>query len=494
MNKMDEFFKQNLKDTTPAEDGWNVPSEDLWNAAKPHFPKPKKRRNKFLFLFCGLTIAILSAVYIYSYSLKTPKNNLNANNQTTNMVSPLVENELPASKTTNETQVSQPSKNDLEPIEKQKVVPNISNPSQEAKLSIDDEYDLVNNHCPSCPSTRQVTNYVASPEEQFVYPENTTEGTANNLLGTSKQAPASKSNLPTNIKLESEGVSQKLIIKSVPLMPALALNVFPLELKNKVIHAKPISSDLGFANANALSMPKLELGASYIFYPLPSILETIKNDDQHPDNRYNFIASYQNANFTISKWFAKKWSISSGLYRTKFDINVSFSVVDTVDRELEQFIQQHSNNPFNRSINNTNTEIFLEPGITIEQNDIVTLEAENAELQLSAYQIPIIINYHFYGKRFEYNLGAGPSLNHVRYSSSDYTLNIFRDGDLVGFGESKSESESEFSYNLYALAGVKYKINSNINLDLNLRIAVDELEYSGIGLGFNYRWNRPAIY
>jgi len=48
MDKLDDFLKNRLNDLSPSEDGWNVPSDDLWNAAKIHFPK-KEKKNRWYF-------------------------------------------------------------------------------------------------------------------------------------------------------------------------------------------------------------------------------------------------------------------------------------------------------------------------------------------------------------------------------------------------------------------------------------------------------------
>ena len=83
MDKMDDFIKKRLDDLTPAEDAWNIPSDDLWESAKVHFPKPKKKRKLLcipmllgLFLSTGLGFYFGQHSLIYkNTTVDTPNSN-----------------------------------------------------------------------------------------------------------------------------------------------------------------------------------------------------------------------------------------------------------------------------------------------------------------------------------------------------------------------------------------------------------------------------------
>jgi len=95
---MDDFLKKRLENHTPAEDGWNIPSDDLWNKAKPHFPKKKKKKRwPFAMLIFGTLLLSGVGLYIANNSFRYQKM------ETTNSAAKLegtTEKQLPT--TTNE--------------------------------------------------------------------------------------------------------------------------------------------------------------------------------------------------------------------------------------------------------------------------------------------------------------------------------------------------------------------------------------------------------
>ena len=59
MNRMDDFLKKRLEDFSPADDGWNMPSDELFDKAKVHFPKKKKKKRWGFFILPGLMLLAL---------------------------------------------------------------------------------------------------------------------------------------------------------------------------------------------------------------------------------------------------------------------------------------------------------------------------------------------------------------------------------------------------------------------------------------------------
>ena len=40
-DNLESYFKKHLSDETPAEDNWNVPSDDVWNKVLPDIQKKR---------------------------------------------------------------------------------------------------------------------------------------------------------------------------------------------------------------------------------------------------------------------------------------------------------------------------------------------------------------------------------------------------------------------------------------------------------------------
>ena len=70
-NDIDQFFKQRLDTSSTEETEWNVPGEDIWEAANIHFPKKKNRRFPFMFIILGL--GLIAMLYIATNQTTSPK-------------------------------------------------------------------------------------------------------------------------------------------------------------------------------------------------------------------------------------------------------------------------------------------------------------------------------------------------------------------------------------------------------------------------------------
>ncbi len=62
-NDIYDFFRKKLIDEPTVESDWNVPSEDIYMAAKKHFPKKKKRRYFFFLISLGMITAFGGLIF-----------------------------------------------------------------------------------------------------------------------------------------------------------------------------------------------------------------------------------------------------------------------------------------------------------------------------------------------------------------------------------------------------------------------------------------------
>ena len=61
-DNIEKFFEKRINDSAGVEEDWNVPSDDIWDQAKIHFPKKKKRRPFIYFLFGAGSMSLLALI------------------------------------------------------------------------------------------------------------------------------------------------------------------------------------------------------------------------------------------------------------------------------------------------------------------------------------------------------------------------------------------------------------------------------------------------
>jgi len=84
MNKMDKYFKDQLTNYEPAEDGWNIPSDKVWDETLPYLHKKKGKKSIFFLFGLGVFSLILVSVFLFdSTTINLPQttNKLNTNSQ-----------------------------------------------------------------------------------------------------------------------------------------------------------------------------------------------------------------------------------------------------------------------------------------------------------------------------------------------------------------------------------------------------------------------------
>ncbi len=66
LDKFEKLLNNRLLDEAPAEDGWNIPSDDIFEQALPYFQKEKKKRRGFFFWF-GIGALLIGSGMLISY-------------------------------------------------------------------------------------------------------------------------------------------------------------------------------------------------------------------------------------------------------------------------------------------------------------------------------------------------------------------------------------------------------------------------------------------
>ena len=486
MNKMDDFLKKQLTEYTPDEDGWNVPSEELWENALPHFPKKKKSNRGLIFFWTSLSaILILATVYLVNF------NNPQAN--------PIETKNAITSKTSKENILSAIQNETIDPIPQNMKKEDLSVPSS----TIINQVNTGIQHETTIGESRKIktvkqqlnsSNIRKSLKNQSN--ENIISNSSN--LYRSTYLPTNHSSI-TQSNAKQERTRSNLNASATKIKPPLAsLSILPTLRLNLIDVA---AATLPVAKSNALitpgikrfSLPKEEVGIAHLAYPVYWILKSVEFDSDNPTDVFDFTGNYKNANGYYNRWISPRWSVSTGFHYSKFDLGLSFNIQDTVGVEIEELINDKFEESINRSTNvNTRNDIEVTTvdGETIEQGDIVQIRGK-VGLKLEGFQIPLMMNYHFYNQNnFEYGLGFGVSIDYLRLIQSDIDLMIFKSDGLVATASQNEVSESNFDYSVYAQSFMRYRITPNINIGMSLKISVLSPVFSGFETGIYYRWNR----
>ena len=115
---LEEFFRKKLSSDT--EESWNMPSDDIWEKALPHFKQEKKKRRFGFWWFFG-ALSVISIFIIFGYN-NQPQNNISTI-ETTLVKEASKKSELPEEERIQEAKALLPNKKLKKSTITQKVLP-----------------------------------------------------------------------------------------------------------------------------------------------------------------------------------------------------------------------------------------------------------------------------------------------------------------------------------------------------------------------------------
>lgn len=494
MNKLDEFFNKHLTDYTEAEDGWNIPKDDLWDKARQHFPEEKKKKRGLIWWFFGLGILL---GFASAYFLFAPNQSWNqVNQQMTNADIKTKEevkkksndtNIISKEKTENITAIGSEVVNDqsksnsnTEIKERVDIMQAAAQLQSKEKNQIKQDSELT---IKTIPFQNKTTDRII---DKAILPLTANE---NNALTESiveeNQVVEEDQVVEANDKKLKEAISPLLLSPS--LISKLSLQNFNQApgLSNSMALSTPI--DVAYKQRR----PKKEFGVGRTLF-LVSLLEYVNLEDD-PRDDINIDISASNINLNTRYWFKPRWSIQSGIHLSKLELKLDLSDFIIIE---EDNLEELSDITFNDLVSqngisarsNWETDLDFED-LGIEVGDEVNFMGK-IDQSLRAIQIPVFVNFHWYKRKLEYFMGAGPTLEHIwnNQSAEDVRMISNEKEYMVNFKESDLNAKY-FDYSLYVNGGMKYKITNNINLEMAIKISILEPIFSGLDIGINYRWN-----
>lgn len=516
---MEDFFKKQLTNYSPAEDGWNVPSDKMWDVASTQFPKKKeKRRGGFYFLLGSMfLLSAIGTIYLSNidnnsiFSSILPYQSFEINKTETN--NKLITNNLKQS-TVNPSQNKIISKITLPKSKTNallKALPNaLPNTLLNRKTTIKNRGEktaLYINNSPVNNITKQSTRRTNNIINNIINQGQTQRPTKNSLTPTPTQIPAPHpiNNNATinpiiiNPKIINLTLNTNLALAQLPILKdrrsSLSLNrksPIKIELSDKLLSSK-ISKKPVLLKPTSMGIVGREIGLSGRLNLL-SIAGLINISESNDDiSKLEILSRNLNLNFDYSTLLSKRFSITSQLQISTLDMQLDFQDEHAlesnefdwgINTDLAKVVQRESILAKNNDI-----KIELEDGLTFSEGDDLIINAV-AKLKARALQLPVMFNIHGQNKkRTEFYYGVGFSLDYINLQFEIEDLDVLRANTIINTSHTSFlYNENHYMVNLYKQLGLKVHISPHINLGLHARYSVLRPEFSGIEVGIFYRW------
>lgn len=474
-DNIEKFFEKRLGDFTEMEDGWNVPSDDIWNSAKVHFPKEKKKDRPFLyFLFGAGTMLLLSLSVGYYFFTK--------NDLIENTITPI---------TFNENKIDKQEEIDLS-LNEVATFTNETNSEKEKEIIVSNiksstnsrEKEVAKNKTNFIKGSLQKTFDTKKKQTHFLT-ENTNQKaieTKHNLLNNDQNNINQNESLtlekPLPIVIEKvEKITNNKVINLPSLISKLESEERPITNNSEIIKLK-----------SARKINRWEMGLSHS----PLILLPVVRADFKEDEDVNLDVKYRNLNGLISRRLNRRFSLTSGLMFSSLDVGLDFGVegiyeMDEVDVDFKGILPNNSSGG-SLTIDDTTSDldIIFRPDANLMNGDSVFVKGK-IPFEVKAIQLPFLVNYHFGKGKFEGLIHAGGSLDYFDLRVRSLDFDVFKDDNLISESVNfEPEKYTGFGVSAYLGAGVKYHLNDHFNLGLSTKFNVTALIFSTYELGVYY--------
>lgn len=475
---IDAFFSARLQNETIENEGWNMPSDDIWNAAKPKFIDRKKRKRRFLFwLLIPLLALCISIPLKLLEGSEVAENDIEINQKLSSQKEELVgASESIDNKNENSNKRNQEN-NDNELLDENNIATDV---------------ELSKNTIKSKSKSKTISQRKKNDELILEFENRRNQTFTNELLinlGETKEKDA--------IKIEAEkGSSTKGNTKITP----MAAIESKFSIQNQLVpevNYQSLTPPMIIATHTEPIIPLTrtnysdEIGISHSQLLLNLIL-AVGVDSENEVDEFSLKQNYFNANVTRRKWINKNWSLMTGIQYSRLDLNVNFSVFDTLDRELMQFINEEFNDVTSRSTigdQETDFVIDLKDGVDAELGDILNIRGDFTE-KIRAFQIPFFLDYHIYKRKVEYIFGLGVTIEYLTVTESPNEFMIYRESELISKPAVIPEFSDKFiDGSIYIKSGIRYVVSEHFNFGLDAKINLLGLPFSGVDAGIYYRWN-----
>lgn len=443
MPKLDDFFKKRLENEDEAPDGWNVPSELPWEAAKPHFPKPKKKKRFLLWIPAGTSVLLVIAAIGYMDFYNADNINVVLNKTA----------EIDINENGNLNENENKSKNEINNLN-------------------GDKNGIINEN-------KNKSLVVSNVELK----KNTTE----NLLITSYAEKTTTSLEPIKeaSKSEIKSVNTSKVNKPIPPIQSITSVTFILSNEDALLPAVTFPKIMPEKKRHRFR----EVGIAHKLGPF----SIDKLDFTDGMDQLLFRPDYSNINLQYTQSLGKRWSISTGLALTSIDAGLDFVGFFNYDSSM---INESISSAYETGVKSATSKVSRQvdirffPGLEPAEGELLNAKG-SLNLKRDFIQIPLMINYRWIRPKMEYHLGTGINFGFYKAEELDVAVAIYRDDTIISEQPQLDDLVSKsIDVTPIIQTGFKRKITPNIKLGINTTYDVAIPLNSGIEIGAFYRWNK----
>ena len=494
------FFQSRLKESSPEEAGWNIPSDDIWESAKVHFPKEDKSRRPYLLLLSGLVGLILIGILAYSQ--------LSSNQELILSESDITTETTDDKKTANQKNISNQT------IEQESYTTNINkdiNTSREQKskstlASTNNISNQINNK-PIINKSAVSQTLDSEIQTETTKKGNTVFATTINEKTISFLSDESLSNKTesandiaevTNNKSKDSAISKANTLaadsanniadgpNNIDLVQLNIISALPIELLTYDM-AKDLSANHIITPIKSDKKWEIGLTTSPLILPLERLIKEDAADEGINDVDLKYIG----LNIPITRIINPKWSITSGFYYKKGSLRVSFEEEETLDIGDNISMMFNDNSSVaSISLQDQTEEITvnLKPDAQIIDGEVLSVKG-NGLVDFNVFQVPLLGNYHIRKNRFEYIFSLGASIDFARIAINEFDITLAQQNRIITEPIKYTPlSVDLIEYSLYAGVGTKFHLNESINLSYGIKSDLTAVFLTTHEIGLHYRF------
>jgi len=484
---IEDFIRKQLAQAEEANDGWTIPSDEIWQKAKEEINVSKKKRRFFWLFFLGISSLVFLIAYVRFFQQESSHSIFNEIKEigeeralTTNGgIHPCLDQTPEATENNVSTSgVEHPDNLAKKAIKQAEVIS--GQPYQTAAQSMPKE-GFPENHIqdkPVEPVARKngVISTVVSKE--LIKEKAFTSGL---LVGTITQNLVELS----SAKKEEINYSKIALFETLEVLPFTQIR--SITAKNQAPNLSLLSSE-----PKEHRGWKRELGGSYSrFFQNPFT----DDEEQHrQNNKYLELLSesYRSTNIVLTSALGKRKSLTTGLYFLQQKIDVAYGLDSLIYDNQNPLIEKELSDLTAKVAAGTtgnDLELSFLPDAEVVNGDTLSLFG-NLPIRLRAYQIPVLVNIHLgQRKRLEYLLTAGVSIDIVKLRVDELPIEVFKNNQLVSNDINFQPSEVMLlGASLYMGGGVKYHFSPQFNISASIKFEPAASEFSRYELGAHQRF------
>lgn len=471
---IDQFFADRLasNETPPAD--WNMPSDDIWLAAKEQFIQEEKPKRRIIFWLFGCALIAVSLICI------------NAALASKHITQSPVADGGSLQQKPKQTQIILAPQETLNINET--IVPLEDNPTKEVAPNTDSNTKFFD------PNATATLNRNSATIARTEVPQTTRSKTNK---GQTVSTPALNS---TEIVLESftkgsattkERNNNNNAKKNDQERGLLSI----AQLQTIVGGIQPVSGILR-AEKNIVPahtiipvLPQSEIGISHSKFLLGLLIHAVVYSLED-GSASNVEFSINSLNLNRRNWLSKKISISYGVNTSLLRMNADVELLDTLERDISEFISNKYNSNTRGSVDPETIQVELKDGFELVQGDIVTAKG-NVTINVLAVQFPVMVDHHVYKNNWEFLLGAGASLDLLWHNQKEIDISLFKSNQLINEPLIiEGDKDFQIDYSIYAGFSTRYHLNDSWNIGISTNIDVLEPTFSHVQFGLYHRWHK----